>query len=88
MPKPNKRSRTFRRIYIKTPSKRNIISYRRKKPKLAHCSNCNKPLQGVPRALPFKMRNMPKSQKRPERIFGGTLCPKCAKRELIRRVRK
>ncbi len=88
MPRPNKRSRTFRRVYIKTPSGKNVLSYRRRKPKLAHCANCKKILHGIPKELPYKMRNFSKSQKRPERIFGGTLCSSCTKRELIRRIRK
>jgi large subunit ribosomal protein L34e len=88
MPRLNKRSRTFRRIYVKTPSGKNVISYRRRKPSKSHCANCGKLLQGIPRELPYKMKNMPKSQKRPERIFGGKLCSNCTKRELIRRIRK
>jgi large subunit ribosomal protein L34e len=88
MPRPNKRSRTFRRIYVKTPSGKNVLLYKRRKPKLAHCPNCGKILHGIPKELPYKMRNLSKSQKRPERIFGGTLCAYCTRRELIRRIRK
>lgn len=88
MPRPNRRSRTFRRVYIKTPSGKNVIQYKRRKPKNAHCANCGGLLGGIPRELPYKMQNLPKSQKRPERIFGGVLCSACAKREIIKRVRK
>lgn len=88
MPRPNKRSRTFRRVYVRTPSGRNVIHYKRRKPKLAHCADCSGILHGTKRELPYQMRNLPKSQKRPERIFGGTLCLACVKRELIRRARK
>jgi ribosomal protein L34E len=34
------------------------------------------------------MKTMSKSQKRPERMFGGNLCSKCSKREIIKRNRK
>lgn len=88
MPRPNRRSRTFRRVYLKTPSGKNKILYKRRKPKFAHCSNCGVILHGIPHELPYKMRNMSKSQKRPERIFGGNLCSNCVKREIIKRVRK
>lgn len=88
MPRPNKRSRTFRRIYVKSPSGNNKLLYKRKKPKRAHCANCGKLLTGVPSELPYKIMNMAKSQKRPERMFGGTLCPSCVKREIINRIRK
>ena len=88
MPRPNKRSRTFRRGYVKSPSGTNKILYKRRKPKAPHCANCGKILHGIPIELPYKMRNFSRSQKRPERIFGGTLCAACTKRELINRVRK
>ncbi len=88
MPRPNKRSRTFRRVYVKTPSGRNTLHYKRRKPKLAHCANCGGILSGVPSELPYKIRNMSKSQKRPQRMFGGMLCGNCTKREIINRVRK
>ena len=88
MPRPNRRSRTFRRVYVKTPSGNNKILYKRRKPKAAHCANCGNILHGIPHELPFKMKNIPISQKRPERIFGGNLCSKCTKREIIRMVRK
>lgn len=73
------RSRSFRRIKVKTPGGRVVIHYRRKKPKIAHCANCGAILKGVPRERPFKMQNMPKTKKRPERPFGGTLCSKCTR---------
>lgn len=88
MPRPNKRSRTFRRVYVKTPSGRNVLTYKRRKPKSQHCANCGRALLGVPKELPYKMKNSPKSQKRPERIFGGNLCLECTRREIINRVRK
>ncbi|AJF62558.1 MAG: 50S ribosomal protein L34e [archaeon GW2011_AR20] len=88
MPRPNKRSRTFRRVYVKTPSGENLIHYKRRKPKAAHCANCGEVLHGISRELPYKMKSMPKSQKRPERIFGGNLCSNCTKREIIERTRQ
>ncbi len=88
MPRPNKRSRTFRRVYVRTPGGRTVLHYKRRKPKAPHCANCSKVLHGIPHELPFKMSNIPKSQKRPERIFGGVLCSACTKREIISRVRK
>lgn len=88
MPRLNKKSRTFRRVYLRTPSGKNVLHYKRRKPKIAHCANCGKVLHGIPRELPYKMRNFPKSQKRPERIFAGKLCANCTKHEIIKRVRK
>ncbi len=88
MPRPSKRSRTLRRVYIKTPSGKNKILYKLRKPKKICCSNCKKELHGVPHDVKSVTRNLPKSSKHPKRIFGGMLCFKCSKLELIKRFRK
>lgn len=88
MPRPNKRSRTFRRVYVRTPRGKVKLTYRRRKPKHARCANCGNILHGTPRELPYKMGNLPKSSKHPKRIYAGYLCAKCTKRELINKFRK
>ena len=87
MPRPSRRSRSLARVFKKVTKGVRLI-YKKRKPKPAHCSNCGAVLKGVPHERPYKMRNMPKSQKRPERMFGGNLCSKCSRREIIKRVRK
>jgi len=87
MARPSRRSRTLARIY-KRVTKGVKLVYKKRKPKPAHCSNCGVVLIGIPHERPYKMMNMPKSQKRPERMFGGVLCSRCAKREIINRIRK
>ncbi len=88
MPQPHKRSRSLRRVYIKTPSGRNKILYKIRKPSKPTCSNCGKELHGVPRNVPSIVRNLSKSSKHPKRMFGGNLCFNCTKLEIIKRVRK
>ena len=88
MPQPNKRSRTFRRVFIKTPGNNNRILYKNRKPKQPHCDNCGKILHGTKRGGSALIRNLSKSNKHPARIFGGKLCSTCTKRELIKRIRK
>ena len=87
MPRPSRRSRTLARVYRKITKGVKLV-YRKRKPKPAHCSNCNAVLKGIPRERPYKMRTTTKSQKRPERMFGGTLCSSCSRREIIKRNRK
>lgn len=77
------KSRTFRRIAVKTPGARNIIHYKKRKPQAAKCGSCKATLKGVPRERPYKMRNMPKTAKRPERPFGGVLCSKCSRKKIV-----
>jgi len=88
MPRPNKRSRTFRRVYLRTPKGVSKLVYKRRKPESSKCGICHKPLHGIPRGLPYQLRTLPKSSKKPKRMFGGNLCSSCAKREIIKRVRK
>lgn len=87
MPRPSRRSRTLRRVFRKVIKGVKLV-YEKRKPKLSHCGNCDAVLKGIPRERPYKMRTMNKSQKRPERMFGGNLCSKCARREIIKRNRK
>ena len=71
------RSRSLRKVKVKTPGGRVVTHYRKKKPKIAHCFECGAILKGVPRERPTKMKNMAMTKKRPERPFGGVLCSKC-----------
>ncbi|MEK6932209.1 MAG: 50S ribosomal protein L34e [Nanoarchaeota archaeon] len=88
MPQPGKRSRTLRRVYVKTPGNRNKILYKVRKPKTGTCANCGATLHGLARGISSKIRNLSKSSKHPKRIFGGNLCHNCAKLEIIKRTRK
>ncbi len=83
MPAPNKRSRSLRRVYTKLPGGRTTIHYKKRKPNKAKCGNCGDVLKGVTRETPSKMKNTPKTKKRPERPYGGVLCSKCS-RELFK----
>ena len=76
------KSRTFRRIKVKLPGNRVTVHYRKRKPRQAICAGCGAVLHGVPRERPYKMRNMPKTKKRPERPFGGILCSICMRKRI------
>jgi len=88
MVKPNQRSRTFRRVYRKTPGGRTVLHHVKRKPSKAICSECGKVLCGVPRERPYKMQRMAKTKKRPERPFGGMLCSKCSRLKIIAKARQ
>ena len=84
----SRKSRTFRRVDVKTPGGRVVIHYRERKPKKAHCAECGAVLSGMPRARPSKLAKLPKTMRRPERRFGGVLCSSCSRRRLIASARK
>ncbi|MBS3100513.1 50S ribosomal protein L34e [Candidatus Woesearchaeota archaeon] len=88
MPAPRLRSRSLRKVFRRVPGGRTSIHYKRKKHKQARCGNCGALLKGVPRELPYKMRSMAKTKKRPERPFGGVLCSRCMRRTIIDKFRQ
>jgi len=81
------RSRSLRRVKVKTPGGNVVTHFKKSKPKAAHCASCGDVLKGVPRERPVKMQNMAKTKKRPERPFGGVLCSRCS-REVFREKAK
>ncbi|MFH1065066.1 MAG: 50S ribosomal protein L34e [Nanoarchaeota archaeon] len=87
MPAPNKRSRTFRRVFVKTPGGKTVLHYRKRKPSKAICAGCGELLHGVPRERPFIMQRLGKTKKRPERKFGGVLCSKCSRNKIKEHAR-
>jgi len=83
MPEGRRKSRSLRRVYVRTPGGKTVIHYRKRKPSKAKCAICKKPLHGVPRERPTKLRKLSKTEKRPSRPYGGYLCAKCL-REVIK----
>ncbi len=87
MPRPGLRSRSVKRVKVRTPGGKTVTHYRSKKTGKPQCADCGKVLPGVPRESRAKMRNMPKTAKRPERPFGGVLCSPCSRKKIIAEVR-
>ncbi len=81
------KSNTFRQKQVRTVTGTKKV-YVRRKPKVGVCSVTGQTLKGVPRALPTKMKNMPKTAKRPQRPFGGVLSSEASREELKKRARQ
>jgi len=79
MPSGQHKSGRYRKIFVKTPGSRVVIHYRKYKPSKPKCAKCSKQLAGVPRGFHSETSNLPKSQKRPERPYGGNLCSACTR---------
>ncbi len=88
MPRPSLRSRTLRRIKKRIPGGASVTHYLRRKPSPARCAVCGRPLHGVASERAAKMKKMAKSMKVPSRMFGGNLCPSCARERLKEMARK
>ena len=84
----SERSRKKRRVKVRTPGGKTKVVYKRRKPSAAKCAECGAVLKGVPRDLPYKVRRLAKTQRRPERPYGGVLCSKCMRKKILNKVRE
>jgi large subunit ribosomal protein L34e len=81
------KSGRFRKTKVRVPGGRVVEHYSEQVPKLASCADCGAYLKGTPRARQAELSRMSKTSKRPKRPFGGKLCTKCTRKEIIRRAR-
>ncbi len=73
--------RRLKKVYRRTPGGRVVIHFRRKKTGKHVCALCGRPLHGVPHGRrPSQVRKLAKTERRPERVFGGVLCADCARK--------
>ncbi|MFH1431785.1 MAG: 50S ribosomal protein L34e [archaeon] len=79
-------TKSVKRIATRTPGGKLTYNYRKKKVSAATCSNCNQKLGGVPRMRAFEINKLPKTKKRPERAYGGVLCPACLEEKIKNRL--
>jgi len=88
MPRPGLRSKAQKRHKVKTPNNTTTTHYWRKKPSYAQCMICKRPLQGVPRLRPAKLKKTPKVSRRANRIESGRYCASCLRTLIKEAVRK
>ena len=84
---PRFRSRSLRRVFVKTPGGKVVLHHRRRKPSKAKCKECGVVLKGVARNIPARIKKLTKTQKRPERPYGGVLCSKCMREVFVQKAR-
>ncbi|MGC8710213.1 MAG: 50S ribosomal protein L34e [Candidatus Micrarchaeia archaeon] len=73
LPRPMYRSRNMRRLARVTPSKKNVVHYKKKQSQLPHCGICGKELHGIS----IKKGSKGKTLRSNSRMFGGVLCANC-----------
>jgi len=74
--RPAYRSRSRKRIIRRVPSGEARVYFKKRRNYEARCAICGKPLGGVPKDYNI-IRWGSKTEKRPERYFGGVICPSC-----------
>jgi large subunit ribosomal protein L34e len=88
MPRPRYRTGSLRKLRVRTPGGETVTHYEKRRPGPAKCALCGAPLNGVPRLRPTELRKLPKTAKRPERMYGGVLCHSCLEMLLKREIRR
>lgn len=79
---PRYRSRSKRRVFVKTP-KDTKLTYRNRKPSVAHCGSCGAVLKGIPCV---RSQELCKSERTVSRPYGGVLCSKCMRKEIVHKM--
>jgi large subunit ribosomal protein L34e len=74
MVSPRLRSRSYSKKRVKTPGGKTTVHFKKKPTSYARCGSCEKLLLGVPRTRTGKLT---KSQRVPNRPYGGNLCSRC-----------
>ena len=74
-----------RKVKVKTPGGRVVLRYRKKQSSRPSCADCGNVLAGVAHGCRSVLAKLSKSQKRPERPFGGKLCSRCSRRKIMER---
>jgi large subunit ribosomal protein L34e len=87
MVQPKFRSRSYRRVFKRTPTGKNVLTYVRRKTGKAQCKDCGRVLSGVASGISNLVKKMSKTQRRPERPYGGVLCNVCTKKEMINKAK-
>lgn len=76
------------KIKRRTPTGRVVIKIKKKKPRVARCACCGKPLHGIPRLNPAELRKLAKTERKPERAYGGYYCSACSRELFKEKARK
>ncbi|MEW5955812.1 MAG: 50S ribosomal protein L34e [Candidatus Micrarchaeota archaeon] len=87
MTSPRMRSTNAKTRMRRTPTGRRTQIQKPKKPSPARCALCACILQAVPRRGRSEMAKLSKTEKRPERVYGGVLCAACSQQLVKEKTR-
>jgi len=82
------RSKRMRKVHTKLPGGKVVPHYSLRNVGKPQCRMCGVPLQGVVRGRVSQAGKFTKSERKPERPYGGVLCTKCMRKTMIERARK
>ncbi|MDJ0269375.1 MAG: 60S ribosomal protein L34 [Aigarchaeota archaeon] len=79
MPRRSLRTRSRKRVKVRTPGSRVVVHYRDEKPGPARCAVCGGKLFGIPREKPYKLHY---TERTVSRMYGGSVCHRCLREGL------
>ena len=86
MPKPSRRSKSLRKVFVRVVSKTKT-THKRRKCNIPKCGTCGKELKGMSKTFEFQIKKMPKTKKRATRPYSN-LCSACMRKKIIEGARK
>lgn len=87
MVKGKHKSKTMRKVFVRTPGAKTVIQRGLRRHKEAVCTVCGDSLKGVSRARTNVYKKLAVTHKRPTRPYGGNLCSKCSKNKIKLKAR-
>ncbi len=81
------RSRKFKRVSTKTPGGKVVLHHEKRKHAKAQCGGCGDYLKGVFTGPLHKMRSVSKTERRPQRPYGGVFCSKCMRKTMVEKAK-
>jgi large subunit ribosomal protein L34e len=81
------KSRSFARKKVRTVRGTKTV-YLKRKPRQGVCHVTGQTLKGIPREIPSRVGKLSKTQKRPQRPFGGVLSSSAARNEHKNKARE
>ncbi|MGC8851164.1 MAG: 50S ribosomal protein L34e [Candidatus Micrarchaeia archaeon] len=84
---PRMRSTSVRVRQRRSVTGKKALKVKARKPAHAKCALCGAKLNAVPRKRKGELSKLAKTEKRPERKFGGILCANCTQTLLKERAR-
>ena len=85
MTQGKEKSRSKRRVTVKTPGGKLKKHLRVRKSSSPTCTECGKKLHGIPSLIPSKLRALPKTKKRAPRPYPN-LCSKCMRKKIKEKI--
>ena len=83
-----RKHKSERKVFVKTTTGKNKVVFRKRNPNKKTCRKCGELLKGIKRISSFKLNKTNKSLKKNNRKYGGELCSRCSREEIIKGARE